>query len=137
MNGAKIDAEILQSIAETLPTDGRVRTVEYIDEEKDRQTQLLVMLDKERYPPTTESVRIEIQWYRNGWFNVHHIETHESDTWQCRWDRHPNPHNARCHSHEPPDCVSAVDLSLSETNPLSVLFTVLGAIEERIEQLWD
>lgn len=136
MNGAKIDAEILQSIAETLRTDGRVRTVEYIDEEKDRQTQLLVMLDKERYPPTTESVRIEIQWYRNGWFNVHHIETHESDTWQCRWDRHANTHSSPAHFHPPPDAGEPVDASFPE-DYRDVVSMVLATVENRVEALWS
>jgi len=68
---------------------------------------------------------------------MHYVEDHDDETWECRWDRHPNPHNARLHFHEPPRAESVTDLSLCSLHPLEVYPTVLAAIEQRIETLWQ
>lgn len=99
--------------------------------------QLRVSLAMNQYPSSVETARIEIRWFETDDFGFHYVEHRGEQTWQCRWDRHPNPHNARCHFHEPPDCASVVDISLSDGNRLPVLFIVLAAIEERIERLWN
>lgn len=91
-----------------------------------------------RYPPAVETARLDVRWFTTGDFSVHYLETTtDGSRWECRWDRHPNPHDARVHFHQPPDGVAVVDLSLSSCHPLDVASTVLAAIERRLGRLWD
>ena len=99
---------------------------------------LRAVVDADQYPEPTPSVRIDIRWFTTGDFSVHYIETkRDGSQWECRWDRHPNAHNARLHFHEPPDATAVSDLSLASLHPLSVYATVLNAVEQRLETLWS
>jgi hypothetical protein len=81
--------------------------------------------------------RLDVRWFTTGDFSLHYVEEHESgEHWECRWDRHPNPHNSRVHFHEPPSGTEISDLELASLHPLEVYSTVLTAIEQRIETLW-
>lgn len=60
-------------------------------------------LDAHRYPESVAAVHVDIRWFTTDDFSMHYVEQRTDDsTWECRWDRHPNPHNARVHFHEPP-----------------------------------
>ncbi|MCH7659498.1 MAG: hypothetical protein IH933_02595 [Euryarchaeota archaeon] len=131
-----IDRQILRLLDRKLERYPLVESTRY-DPDPYEPRQLHALFVGDRYPSSVESARIEIRWFEAGDFGFHYVEEDEESTWHCRWDRHPNPHNSRNHFHEPPDCVSVIDLSFSETNPVPLLFTVLSAIEERIDQLWD
>jgi len=99
---------------------------------------LRVVLDAEQYPESTASVRVDVRWFATGDFSFQYIETQrDGGQWECRWDRHPNTHNARLHFHQPPDGTEVTDLSLSSLHPLSVYSTVVAAIEGRVEELWS
>lgn len=99
---------------------------------------LQVTLDLDRYPEPVASARLEIRWFTTDDFSFHYLEERNGHgQWECRWDRHPNPHSTRVHFHEPPDATTVVDLSLPSVHPLEVYSTVLGAIERRIETLWE
>jgi len=94
-------------------------------------------LDAARYPDLVTAARLDIRWVSTGDFSFHYVEEHAAgDRWECRWDRHPNPHNSRLHFHEPPAATDVTDLALSSLHPLDVYATVLTAIEQRIETLW-
>ncbi len=98
---------------------------------------LYALLDADQYPGSVTAARVDIRWFTTDDFSIHYIEKWaETDTWECRWDRHPNPHSARTHFHEPPDCAKVSDLKLGSLHPLEVYSTVLTAIEQRIEALW-
>jgi hypothetical protein len=90
------------------------------------------------YYPGEASARFEIRWYRNDDFSFHYQEERRDGTWICRWDRHPNAHNARDHFHPPPDAsrTDAEDAGWP-TDHRDVSQLVLDRIEERIEMLWD
>ena len=62
--------------------------------------------------------------------------TNADETWECRWDRHPNPHNTRLHFHEPLTGADIADLDLSLVHSLEVYTTVVMAIEQHIEATW-
>ena len=94
-------------------------------------------LDAGRYPASVTAVRVDIRWFTTDDFSMHYVEQRTDDsTWECRWDRHPNPHNARTHFHEPPTGAEIIDLEFSALHPLEVYSTVFTAIEQRIESLW-
>nr|WP_223270938.1 MULTISPECIES: hypothetical protein [Halomicrobium] len=80
---------------------------------------------------------LDVRWFVSGDFSFHYNETHDSGRWECRWDRHPNEHNARLHFHRPPDGNAVETLSLEDTHPLDLYSIVLGAVEERIDHLWE
>ncbi len=95
-------------------------------------------IDTEPYPPSIDTARLDVRWFTTGDFTVHYVETTATDDhWECRWDRHPNVHNARLHFHRPPDGTDVADLELPSRHPIDVISMVLAAVEDRIEQLWD
>lgn len=98
---------------------------------------LRVRLDADRYPPPVTSARLDVRWFVGGDFSIHYVETTTDDHWECRWDRHPNPHGTRAHFHRPPDGEETEDLDLPSLHPLDVGSVVLSAVEHRIEQWWS
>lgn len=99
---------------------------------------LRAVLDAGQYPESTTSVRVDIRWFTTGDFSFHYIEEQsDGSQWACRWDRHPNAHNSRLHFHQPPDATAVTDLSLASLHPLAVYATVLAAVEQRLEGLWE
>ena len=98
---------------------------------------LRAQLKTHSYPRSVERVRLDIRWFTSGDFSVHYVETSQEDIWECRWDRHPNDHNARLHFHRPPDGTEIEDLSLSSTHPLDIYSIGLSAVERRIETHWQ
>lgn len=99
---------------------------------------LRALLDAERYPESITAAQLDIRWFTSGDFSLHYAEEHDDgEKWECRWDRHPNTHNARVHFHEPSTATEITDLELPSLHPLEVYSTVLTAIEQRIETLWS
>ncbi|MDG5778901.1 hypothetical protein VB773_21815 [Haloarculaceae archaeon H-GB2-1] len=99
---------------------------------------LQALLDAERYPDSVTSARLDIRWFTTGDFSVHYAEAHDDGgRWECRWDRHPNAHNARVHFHEPPSATDVSDLELQSCHPLDVYSTILTAVEQRVATLWE
>jgi hypothetical protein len=101
-------------------------------------TTLVLVLAADQYPDRIDEARLEIQWYENGEYNLHYYEDHERDDWQCRWDRHPNPHAEYAHFHRPPraDAGDAVDDPAAPDHPQEVLTRTLANVRDRIEDLW-
>lgn len=97
---------------------------------------LAVRFEPDRYPDTVSSARIGVRWFESGGFGFHYVESGPGHDWECRWDRHENPHAGRRHFHDPPDASTVRDLNV-DTHPLSILFTVLAAVENRMAALWD
>jgi hypothetical protein len=134
---APVDDAVLRSIRD------RVRTHPVIDTvTAERTGGLLSMIqaacDPDRYPAHITAARLEIRWYTNDDYNFHYIETHAGGTWQCRWDRHPNPHTERTHFHPPPDARSTDTIADTppEQHPAAMLTRTLANIRDRIETLW-
>ena len=99
---------------------------------------LVATLDTDAFPEAIATARLDIRWFTTGDFSLHYVETTtDGDQWECRWDRHPNPHDARLHFHEPPDGTSVVDLSLKSTHPLDVYSTVVAGSQQRLADRWD
>lgn len=100
--GAPIDGAILEDFRDRARTHELVESVR-TDRTGGTPSMLVVDFDTDRYPSHVTEASLEIQWYRNDDYNFHYVETHTPDgVWQCRWDRHPNPHTNRAHFHPPP-----------------------------------
>ncbi len=99
--------------------------------------ELYVTLALSYYPETVEEASLTVRWYTNDDFKIHYREVHPDHAWECRWDRHPNPHNTRDHFHPPPTAPTPGEDSSWPSDHRDVLRLVLDIIEERITSLWD
>jgi len=103
-------------------------------------TALHLALDPDRYPEAVTEATLTIRWFENGEYSFHYRERHgreEARTWQCRWDKHPNPHAAYAHFHRPPDAGDVVDDPIKVTHPMDVFSRTLANVRERITSLWE
>ena len=130
------DRQTLQLIETLLTDEPLVATTEYEPDSYEPRI-LQALCEESRYPATVETVWLDIRWFVSGDFSLHYIETMADDRWECRWDRHPNPHTARLHFHQPPQGDEIVDLTWSSLHPIDVLSMVIAAIEQRIDQHWS
>lgn len=137
-SAAPIDDAVLETIRDRVQTHPLVDTV---TTERTGATLSMVQLacDLDRYPAHVTAVRVEIRWYTNDDYNFHYVETHADDIWQCRWDRHPNPHTQRTHFHPPPDAKSedAVPDDPVDRHPSAMVTRTLANIRDRIDMLWE
>ena len=77
------------------------------------------------YPVTVDEATLTVRWYTNDDFTIHYREVHPDHAWECRWDRHPNPHNTRDHIHPPPAAPTPGDDASWPTDHRDVLTLVL------------
>lgn len=98
---------------------------------------LKVEFDLDYYPRNVEAAYLDIRWYRNDDFKIHYHETWEHETWDCRWDRHANSHNATDHFHPPPDAPRKGEDATYPDNLHEVIGAINRRISDRIESLWD
>lgn len=133
-NPAPIDRAVLERMQSRFA--GR-RTFESAALIEDGKLQLRVAFSADYYPQGA-SARFEIRWYRNDDFTIHYQEEHPDSVWKCRWDRHPNSHNARAHFHPPP-AASRTNAENAQwpRDHRDVCRLVLDRVEERIETLWE
>lgn len=98
---------------------------------------LAVHLDAGQYPESMRAARLDVRWFTTGDFSFHYVEIDaESDRWECRWDRHPNPHASRLHFHAPPHAADVEALKLPSLHPLDISSTVVATIDDRVKTLW-
>jgi len=90
------------------------------------------------YPSEIDAARIEFRLRMNGDVNLHYHEEWTGASWACRWDRHPNPHNAYEHFHQPPVVrrTDTDDVAYHEP-PFGVIDIAFDFIEDRVGDLWD
>lgn len=131
---APIDRSVLERIQSRLAS---TRLVESADLVAAENLHLRIELSGEYYPDEL-TARLEIRWYRNDDFNLQYREQRQGETWTCRWDRHPNPHNSRDHFHPPP-AASQADAQDEQwpDDHRDLCRIVLESVEDRIETLWE
>ena len=131
---APIDRAVLEHLQSRF---GGLRLSESAEIVTETRLHLRVDLASEYYPTET-AARFEIRWYRNDDFSVHYQEVRPNSVWKCRWDRHPNPHNARDHFHPPP-AASRTDAADNHwpADHRDVCQLVLDFVEERVTTLWE
>lgn len=98
---------------------------------------LHVTLATAYYPETVPEATLLVRWYTNDDFKIHYRESLTDSDWECRWDRHPNPHNTRDHFHPPPTAPTPGKDDDWPTDHRDVLRHVLDRIERRITELWS
>ena len=138
-SAAPIDDSILELLAERARTHPLAKTVR-TQYTSGILSLVVVELDRDQYPEWIQRARIEIRWYTNGDYNFHYIETHTSDeVWQCRWDKHVNPHTTRTHFHPPPSANSAdaIPDQLSACHPNDLFTRTVANVRQRIADVWD
>lgn len=129
----QIDRPILEDIRDRLQTASQFETVELVSSEG--QTRLEAAFDPASNPPSLDHRFLDIRWYTNDDFRIHYQEEWADETYQQRWDRHPNPHNSRGHVHPPPDAAIPGDDRTWPTDYRDVLAHVIAAVDDRDEAL--
>lgn len=132
-----IDSGVLQLFRDRVRTNPLVERTAGTRTD-DTLTALVIYIDANRYPSSVLSASLEIQWYETDEYNFHYCEHHNNETvWQCRWDRHPNPHAAYAHFHRPPDgdTTDVVDDPINSIHPANMLTRTLANIDDRITSL--
>lgn len=89
------------------------------------------------FPAGVERASLRIRWFKTDDFSVHYSEQHcDGESWECRWDRHPNSHNAREHFHPPPDAATPGEDRAFARDWRDVISRVLSELSERIQSFW-
>lgn len=131
---APIDRPVLELLRERLVGTAQASEVTITDEEG--HLELLAVLSDAYYPVAIERAVLSVRWYTNDDFKIQYREVGDAD-WQCRWDRHPNPHNTREHFHPPPTAGTPGEDASWPDDYREVLRLVLDEIERRIDNIWD
>lgn len=132
---APIDRQILDYLRERLETTAQVADATIADSEG--HLALRVQLSTAYYPNDVEEGTLLVRWYTNDDCKIHYREVHHDSEWECRWDRHPNPHNTRDHFHPPPDAPTPGDDADWPEDYRQMLALVLDEIEARIREIWS
>ncbi|MFC5277819.1 hypothetical protein ACFPM1_03420 [Halorubrum rubrum] len=129
---APIDRSVLSRIRSRFSGSRLTESAEILE---DGNRHLRIDLSDDYYP-SDGSARLEVRWYRNDDFSIHYREDRRGGVWACRWDRHPNVHNARSHFHPPPD-TTRTDARDAQwpVDHRDVCRLVVDRLEERIETL--
>jgi hypothetical protein len=131
-----LDVDILDRIGQRLAGSDRFSTVT-VQPESARDS-VVAEFDLGFYPAAVERAYLQIRWFQTDDFSVHYLEAYASrETWECRWDRHPNDHNTREHFHPPPDAPTPGTDAAYPNDWRAVLTHVLKRLDERIEAFWD
>lgn len=132
---APIDRPILEFLQTRLTATNQVERASLTDDSG--HLELRVVFASTYYPETVDEATLTVRWYTSADFKIHYREVYSQRVWECRWDRHPNPHNSRDHLHPPPDAATPGDDASWSSDYRDVLTFVLDEIEQRIEKLWD
>lgn len=131
-----IDTEILDRIAAHLARSDRFDDVET----RPTYAPNAVIADYNLgyFPGGITRAYLQIRWFETDDFSIHYSEQYQSgNSWECRWDRHPNDHNTREHFHPPPDAPTLGDDTNYPNEWRDVLSTVLTRLDSRIKAFWD
>ncbi|MFC6837809.1 hypothetical protein [Halomarina ordinaria] len=131
---APIDRPILEFLQTRLQATSQVAEATITD--GGGHLELSVVLAPSYYPQAVEEATLSVRWYTNDDVKIHYREIHPECSWDCRWDRHPNPHNTRDHLHPPPSAPTAGDDASWPDDYRDVVRLVLSEIEDRIAALW-
>lgn len=132
---APIDRPILEFLQTRLRATRQVERATITDAHG--HLELRVRFASRYYPATVDEATLTVRWYTNDDCKIHYREVHPEHDWECRWDRHPNPHNTRDHFHPPPAAPTPGEDASWPTEHRDVLRFVLDEIELRIHELWE
>ena len=86
------------------------------------------------FPNGVARAYLRIRWFETDDFSIHYSERYQTgNSWECRWDRHPNDHNTREHFHPLPEAPTPGEDEDYPDQWRDVLATVLISLDDRIE----
>lgn len=133
---APVDFDVVERTARRLRTSERFADVTLRPEYAPNA--VVLAYDTGYFPAAVAAASLRFRWYRNGDFNAHYVESWQGgNRWECRWDRHPNAHNARGHYHPPPDAGTPARDRSYPADWRDVVALVLRELDDRIRGLWD
>lgn len=131
---APIDRPLLEFFQTRLQATEQVARAASTDESG--HLELQVVFAPSYYPATVTDAQLTVRWYTNDDFKLHYREEYAESAWECRWDRHRNPHDTRDHFHPPPNATTPGDDVSWPADHRDVVTLVLDEIEDRITELW-
>ncbi|WP_368410913.1 hypothetical protein [Halomarina pelagica] len=132
---APIDRPLLEFLQSRLQATQQVKQA--IITNASGHLELRVTLAPVYYPEPVDEATMTVRRYTNDDFKIHYREEYPDHAWECRWDRHPNPHNTRDHFHPPPAASTPGDDASWPSDHRDTLRLVLDGVEDRIATLWD
>ncbi|MBX0324755.1 hypothetical protein EGH21_17150 [Halomicroarcula sp. F13] len=131
-----IDSDVLERIGRRLRGSTRFEAVEYRPEYAPNVVVAEYALGY--FPAAIERAYLRIRWFKTDDFNVHYSEQYrDGNSWECRWDCHPNSHNDRVHFHPPPDAMTPDQDMEFESDWRTVISDILSELDERIQAFWE
>lgn len=131
-----IDAGILDRIAAHLSRSARFDDVQA--RPMYAPNAVVADYDLGYFPGGVTRAYLRIRWFETGDFSIHYSEQYQTgNSWECRWDRHPNDHNTREHFHPPPGVSTPGEDEDYSDEWRDVLAAVLTRLNERIEAFWN
>jgi len=131
-----IDTEVLDRIAAHLSRSTRFEEVHA--RPPYAPNAVVADYDLGYFPGGVTRASLRIRWFETDDFTVQYTEQYQTgNSWDCRWDRHPNDHNTREHFHPPPGASTPGEDAAHPDEWRDVLATVLTGLDERIEAFWS
>jgi len=131
-----IDTEILNRTAAHLARSARFGDVH--SRPPHAPNAVVADYDLGYFPGGVTRASLRIRWFETDDFSIHYAEQYQSgDSWECRWDRHPNDHNAREHFHPPPDAPTPGEDGEYPAEWRDVLAMTLAHLDNRITAFWN
>lgn len=131
-----IDSDVLERIGRRLRGSARFAAVENRPEYAPNA--VVAEYDLGYFPAAIERASLRVRWFKTDDFNIHYSEQYRNgDSWECRWDRHPNSHNDRAHFHPPPDATTPGRDTAFDGDWRGVVSGVLSELDERIQSFWE
>ncbi|WP_331234043.1 hypothetical protein [Natronorarus salvus] len=130
-----IDTEVVDRIAAHL-----ARSVRFSDVQSRppyAASAVIADYDLGYFPSGVTRAYLRIRWFETDDFSIHYSEQYQTvNSWECRWDRHPNDHNTREHFHPPPDAPTPEEDEGDPDEWRDVLATVRTSLDDRLEAFW-
>lgn len=131
-----IDTEILDRVAAHLARSERFADIQ--TRPSYAPNAVVADYDLGYFPGGVTRAYLRIRWFETDDFSIHYSEQYRTeDSWECRWDRHPNNHNTREHFHPPPVAPTPGEDAEYPDEWRDVLATVLTRLDDRIKAFWD
>ncbi len=130
------DTAILDRIAAYLVHSDRFSDIQTRPESA--PTAVIADYDLGYVPGGVTRAYLQIRWFETDDFSIQYSEQYQTDNeWECRWDRHPNDHNAREHFHPPPDASTPGEDADYPDDWRDILAIVLTHLDDRINAFWN
>jgi hypothetical protein len=131
-----IDTEILDRVAPHLSRSARFDDIQTRPEYAPNA--VVADYDIGYFPGGVTRAYLRIRWFETDDFSTHYSEQYwTGNSWECRWDRHPNDHNTREHFHPPLDAPTPGEDEDYPDEWRDVLATVLTRLDTRIKAFWN